>query len=243
VAVHVEVVVVALLHVVQVGHLREHRAQEPQAVRQLEPSENTGRDDETAQLGEHPLPGGIAGARRRRAGQALRFSVGGEAELGGQASEPQRPKRIALVCLRAEHAQRARSEVGPPSEGVDGVAARNRAGDLVHGKVAPAEIFLDRLPLERREVVHPRRRSLDNAPGAERLGEGEHRPPNGRGERPRRGLWIPGDRHVHVADRPPEQLVADCPAHHPRVGAREDLGEAHRTCSRRTRGERPQVIS
>ena len=57
----------ALLHVVKVGELGQHRAQEAEPVRQREPLDRPGRHEQASQLREDALAGRLAHARRRLA--------------------------------------------------------------------------------------------------------------------------------------------------------------------------------
>ena len=123
VAVDVEVVVVALLHLVQVGELGEHRAQQAEPVGEVEARHGPWREHEPAQLGEDALARCLGHARGRRRGEPLGLRVRREAELGGEARQAQRPQRVVLVRGRPEHAQRAGLEVGAAAERVDQLAA------------------------------------------------------------------------------------------------------------------------
>ena len=127
VPVHVQVVVAALLHAVQVGHLGKHRAQEPEPVGELEARQHPGRHDQPAQLGEHPLRRGLghAAAPPSRVRRSVSAS-GVESQLGGEAGQAQRPQRIGLVGLGRNEPQDPRVEVPaaavrighlPPSSG------------------------------------------------------------------------------------------------------------------------------
>jgi hypothetical protein len=243
VAVHVEVVVARLLHVVQVAHLGQHGAEQAEPVGQPEAFERAVRDHESAQLGEDTLAGGARHAPRRGRRQALRLGLGLKAELGGEAGEPQRTQRVALVGLGTQHPQDARLDVGTSAQRVDQVA-RLEAVTLddarlarhgVHGEVPLAEVLLDRLSLQRREVPHPPAAPVDHPPRAEGLREPKHRAADPVGDRAGHPRRVARHRHVHVAHGPPEQLVAQ--------GTADDPGVAHRTCSRRTRGRRPVVTS
>ncbi len=94
-------------------------------------------------------------------------------------------------------------------------------------------------------VVRVPRGAVDRAPGAEALGQREHRPSEAAGHGPRGVLRVPGHGHVHVGDGAAEQLVAHGPAHDPSGSTPErvDQGIAHLTGRRCTRGDNPQVIS
>ncbi len=242
VVVDVEVVVVALVHAVEGCQLGQDRLEHAQAVRQLHAGERTGRDHEPAQLGEHALSGGLGHPRGGRLREPLGLRVGSEAELGGEAGQAQGPQRIALVGLRAQHAQGGGLEVGAAAERVDRLAGRrlerrevHRARHRIDGEVALAQIGLDRVALERREVVHALIAAVDHPPGAERLRQPEHGPLELGREGARGPRGVAGHRHVDVAHRAAQQLVAH--------GAADDPGLAHGTCRRRTRGSSAQVTS
>ena len=114
--------------------------------------------------------------------------IGSEAELGGEARQPQGSQRVVLVGRRAEYAQRPGLEVGVSAERVDQLAALGRsrgapderARHRVDREVALRQVLLDGLALERSEVVHAAAAPVDHAPGAEGLGELEHRPAEAR---------------------------------------------------------------
>ena len=122
VAIDVEVVVVALVHVVQVGELGQDGAHQAEPVREREPLQRCRRHEEPAQLREHALSRGLAHPRRRVRGEPLRLGIGREAQLGGEARQAQRAQRVVLVGPRTEHPQRARLEVGAAAEWVDQIA-------------------------------------------------------------------------------------------------------------------------
>ena len=144
-------------------------------------------------------------------------------------------RRIALVGLGPQHSQRPRLEVGPAAEGVDQVTALARPRHGVDGEVAASQVLLDRVALESGEVEHPAAAAVDHPPGPEGLREPEDRPPDLSSGLPGRALGVTRNGEVQVAHRPSEELVPQ--------GSADDPGAAHRTCSRRTRAERPQVIS
>jgi hypothetical protein len=229
------VVEVALVHVVQVGELGEHRAQQAQPVGEREPLHRARRHHEPAQLGEDALARGLGNARRGGRGEPLGLLVRLEAQLGREAGQPQRAQRVALVGLRAEHAQRPGLEVGAAAERVDHVTAVTGARHRVHREVALSQVRLDRVALERREVVHAPGAAVNDPPRPEGLGEAEHRAAHLGGELAGGRLGVALHRDVDVGDLPAEQLVAQRAADYP--------GAAHRTCSRRTRGSRPVVTS
>ena len=119
VVVDVEVVVVALVDAVEGGQLGQHRVQHAEAVGQLEAGPDAVGEHEAAQLAEDALARRVGHARGGRVGEALGLGIGGEAELRREAGQAQRPQRVALVGLGAEHAQGARVEVGAAAERVD----------------------------------------------------------------------------------------------------------------------------
>ena len=235
VVVDVEVVVAALLDAVEGGQLGQHRLEQAEPVGQGEPVEDAVGDDQALELGKDALPGGAAHPRRGGSREPLGLGVRGEAELGGEAGQAQRAQRVPLVGRRAEHPQGAGGHVGSAPERVDQLPPFARPGHGVDGEVAPGEILLDGLALQRRQVKDALLAVVDHPPGAEGLGQAEDRPLDLGGEPASGGLGIARDRDVHVADRPAEQLVTQRSADHPGVG--------HGTCSRRTRADSPQVIS
>ena len=119
VPVDVEMVVLALLHLVELGQLGEHRAHEPEAVGQSQPREHPVGEHQAAQLAEHPLARGPGHARSCLGRQPLGLRIGREAQLGGEAREPQRTKRVALVGLPPQHPQPPVGQVGPAAHRVD----------------------------------------------------------------------------------------------------------------------------
>ena len=61
----------ALLHLVQVGELRQHRAQQAEPVREVEALHGPRGEHEAAQLREHALARRLGHARGRRGGEPL----------------------------------------------------------------------------------------------------------------------------------------------------------------------------
>ena len=112
VAVHVLVVVAALLHVVEVVELGSTARSSPSRSASSTPASAPARHDQPPQLAEQPL-------RRRlptRRGAAARVSAsvsasGAKLELGRQARQPERPQRVRLVGVRREDPQHTRVEV------------------------------------------------------------------------------------------------------------------------------------
>ena len=85
----------------------------------------------------------------------------------------------------------------------------------VHREVALGQVLLDRLALERGEVVDAPAAPVDHPPGAEGLRQPEHRPPQLGRELPRRGLRVALDGDVDVRDLAAQQLVAQRAADYP----------------------------
>jgi len=77
----------------------------------------------------------------------LRLRVRPEAELRGKARKPERPERIVLIRLRADHPQGAGFDVRPASERVHEVAALGGPGNRVDGEVPLPQVLLDRRAL------------------------------------------------------------------------------------------------
>ena len=185
VAVDVEVVVMALLDVMQIGQLREHRPQQPQPVGQRQSVQHARREHEPAQLRENPLARRLGHPRRGLRGQPLRVRVGREPELGGEARQPKRPQGIRLVGRHAQHAQHARLEIGATGQRIDqltlgadggrpaGEGLRRRVGQRpchrVDAEVAPGQVVLDAAAVQRRQVVDAPSAPVDHPPGAEGL--------------------------------------------------------------------------
>ena len=182
VVVDVEVVVAALFHAVEGGQLGQHRLEQAEPVGQGEPVEDAVGDDQALELGKDALPGGAAHPRRGGSREPLGLGVRGEAELGGEAGQAQRAQRVPLVGRRAEHPQGAGGHVGSAPERVDQLPAFARPGHGVDGEVAPGEILLDGLALQRRQVKDALLAVVDHPPGAEGLGQAEDRPLDLRGE-------------------------------------------------------------
>ena len=178
VAVYVQVVVAALLDVMEVVELRQHHAKQPQAIGQVDAGHGAGRGDQALELAEHALHRSLRHARGGVAGELLGGPIRGEAQLGGQARQPQRAQRIRLVGLAREDPEHAGVEVGAPSLGVDHRAARHRARHRVHAEVAAREVRLDGLALERGHVVGQARAAVERAPRAEALRQAEPGPRN-----------------------------------------------------------------
>ena len=245
VAVHVLVVIAALLHVVEVVELREHRSQQPQPVGQRHAGEGAARHDQAPQLAEQPLGRGFRHPRGRRARERLGLGVGRELELGCQARQPERPQRVRLVGVRREDSQHTRVQIRPAALRIDHRAARHGPRHGVHAEVAAGQVRLDRLPLQGGHVVAAAGVAVERPPGTEPLGQRKHGAAEHARHGTRRGLGIAGHRHVHVGHRPAEQLVANGPAHNPggRVPEGGDQRVTHRACSRSTRAESPQVTS
>ena len=175
VPVHVLVVEVALLDLVEVGQLGQHGPHQAEPVGEREARDGARGEHEPPELREHALAGRLRHARRGGGGEPLGLGVRLEAELGGEAREPEGTQRVVLVGLRPDHAERPRLEVGPAAERVDQLAGLIGPGHRVDREVAPGEVLLDRLALEGGEVVHAARAAVHHPPRAEGLREPEHR--------------------------------------------------------------------
>ena len=184
VPVDVEVVVVALLHVVKVGELGKDRAHEAEPVREREPVSAPGATSRRRSSANTRSPDA---SPTRGAASAVRRSVSGSGVKPSSAAKRARRSGRSgsfSYAARPEHAERAGLEVGLPAEWVDQLASlrrRRRAAEerprhRVHREVALGEVLLDRLPLEPGEVVDAAAAPVDDPPGAEGLGELEHRP-------------------------------------------------------------------
>ena len=123
VPVDVLVVVVALLDVVELGQLWEHRVEQPEAIGECEALHGARGQHQPAELREDALAGRLGHARSCRRGQALRLGVGPEAELRGKARKAERAERIVLIRLRADHPEGAGLDVRPAPERVHELAA------------------------------------------------------------------------------------------------------------------------
>ena len=192
VTVHVEVVELALLHTVQRGELGEHGGDQAEPIGERQPLENAVGDHEPAELGEYALRGRLGDRVRRLEREPLGVGVRGEAELGGEAREPQRAKRVGLVRA-GENAQDLRVDVLDPAVRVDWLAARERHGDRVRGEVAVREVLLDRRALERGHVAREAVVPCDDPPRAELLGELERRGFEARCDALRNRRWVTVD--------------------------------------------------
>ena len=128
-----------------------------------------------------------------------------------------------------------------PAERVDRARRPGRRGALpTSGRAIAltvksrfAQVLLDRRALERREVVDAAAAPVHDAPGAERLGELEHRARAARRRSSRA-----------AASGSPSTAMSMSVTSRPRSSSRSApptiQDAAHRTCSRRTRGRRPR---
>ena len=237
VPVDVEVVVVALLHVVEVGELGKHRSHQAEPVRECEPLHRSWSHQEAAQLREHALAGGLAHPGRRLGGEALGLGVRREAELGGEARQAQRAQRVVLVRRRAEHAQRAGLEVGPAAERVDQLAAVALAAapsrSRVKSRLARSSSIVSPWSRAKSYTRPPRLSTTRQAPKASESWNTGPRSSAASSRAASSGSALDGD--VDVRDLAAQQLVAQRAADYP--------GLAHRTGSRRILGRRPVVTS
>jgi hypothetical protein len=92
----------------------------------------------------------------------------------------------------------------------------------VDGQVAPREVLLDRLALQRHQVRLPGSATLAHAPGAERLGQREGHGALRLGQPAREPFDAARGDEVHVVARPPEQLIAHRAADDPHRLARQN---------------------
>ena len=240
VAVDVEVVEVALLHVVQLGDLRQHGRAAARAGRPARARRARRRSEhQPAQLGEHALAGRLRHPRRGRAREALGLAVGREARArppGGPAAAGAEgrlvgARRRARAACRASRSARAAVRV-------DQLAARERAGHRVDREVALGQVLLDRLrpaAATRRRRGPPARSIARQAPKAsESRNTG---PPQAIGHGARAAAsGSPATATSTSRDAPAEQLVAHRAADDPGVGV---TGSARGAPA----AERPQVIS
>ena len=110
----------------------------------MEALDGAGREHQPPQLGEDPLAGGL---RDARAAAAVSRSVSASGvKLGGEAREPERPERVALVGLRADHPEGAGLDVGSAAERVDHVASLPGPRHRVDREVALPQVLLDVAP-------------------------------------------------------------------------------------------------
>ena len=254
-SVDVQVVEAALLDALQRDQLGQHDARARRSARPAPaPSSTSGADHGAAQLGVHALGRGLGQARRgaprsaarspRRARSPAR-PPGAPAAAGaaGRRRRPAGPARAGRPPpgRRARRGGRARS---PPASGTAIALMR---------EVAPRQVLLDRLALQRRHVHLEAALAVQRAPGAERLRQREHRAAERPGHAPRRLLGVAGHRQVQVAQRAAEERVAHDAAHQPRLrpaapGPRAGPAPArrsssalrgHQTSTRRTRGRQP----
>ena len=198
---------------------RDRRARgRGRAAQGLEQAELVGAPEsgrgEALELRKEPFSCGLTDPACRRPHQLLRRLVEAKAEFVLEAHRAQESQWVILEDRRRNGPQAARLQVVCASERVDQRAAVQGPCERVHGEVPGGQVVLDRLSVERREVVRapvpegntpgpvPLREQEDCATGQARVDAG-------------RQLWARA-RDVHVHDLPAEKLVAQRSAHDPR---------------------------
>ncbi len=93
----------------------------------------------TRELSKHPLGRDAVQAGGAGRGQARRLGLDGEAQLAGEAGQPEHAQRVARERPGDTARRRRGGEVGQPAGGVDQrVPAAQRLRDRVDGQIAPA---------------------------------------------------------------------------------------------------------
>ena len=220
-------------------------------VGQREPLERAAAPARAGELGEDAL-GRDASVTRGAAARVSRSGLGvglepssaaKRARRSGRSGSPRRPPPERPAAARASRSR-------PAAERVDQLAARERLGHRVDREVPLRQVLLDR----RRPAAARRRRAtraaVDDAPGAERLGEREAgaaalaarsraRPPRGRPPRRCRGRSTA--RPSSASRTAPPTIQAGSPPSASRAAQRPSLiARARRV---HARAEIPQVTS
>ena len=235
VAVHVEVVKAALLDAASASSSGRTAAARPSA--SISPSPPSARSAPISRLSSANTRSGATPASRgaARAGGLAPCRVDREVRARRRAGQPHRPAADRRANAAPDTTRRRRAaQVGEAAERVDEVAAAERLGDRVDRQVAPGEIVLDRLALQRHQVDLPAAVAGDHAPGAERLRERERVPARAAGDAARRSAAAsPGDDDVEVGSR--AAAAADRAPRRRRASRRPERRRAPRSGGRRSR--------